>query len=144
MCLLPLVCVLCVGVGLTPFVRAQQRPRYNTTLALGAALMWFVRLAYLKADSQYTSAIVVYGLLNSLKPLSIVFGAASLVQAMQETKVSLFLSMQLSQLPPCWYSFCRALESRYKVQRGHVCSVCRESRLPFTPRAVETQLRKYF
>lgn len=120
MCLLPLVCVLCVGVGLTAFARAQLRPRYNTTLALGAALMWFVRLAYLKADSQYTSAIVVYGLLNSLQPLSVAFGAASLVQAMQETKVNFLLKCFRSTISLLmWFRPC-ARVALQNSPAGHV------------------------
>lgn len=97
MCLLPIMTVLCVGVGMTAFAQAQQvRPRYSKTLALGAALLWFVKLAYLKADPKYTSAIVVYGLLESLTPVSIVFGAVCLVQTMQATKVRYHIRQKIT------------------------------------------------
>lgn len=150
--LLPIMSVLCVGVGMTAFSRAPQvRPGYSTTLALGAVLLWFVKLAYFKADSQYTSAIVVYGLLNSLTPLSIVFGAVCLVQTMQATKVRHQIPLQPIQKSTLYEEFAIKLVVRISLIAGLarearckwvVCSVCHASQPPCVSLAVETQLQR--
>lgn len=87
MCLLPVAFVICFGVVAVLVPQARVRLRFSRALPLGAAMMWFIRLAYLKADTQYTNSVIVYGLLNSLKPLSMALGAISLVQTMEVTKV---------------------------------------------------------
>lgn len=88
--LLPVVAVLGLCIGSPVLSRSHAPPRYSKILALAAAVMWFFRLSYFKSDSTFTNAVVMYGLLNSLKPLSIVFGGFTLIQALQDTQVCKF------------------------------------------------------
>lgn len=81
LCLLPILFLVLATV-----VRYIQMST-STSLPLAAALLWVIRLSYLELDPNYTNAAVVFGLLDALKPLSIVTGAICLFQAMEATKV---------------------------------------------------------
>ena len=81
LCLLPIILLV-----LTTVWRRVQLST-STSLPLAAALLWVIRLAYLKLDPNLTNAAVIYGLLDALKPLSIVTGAICLFQTMEATMV---------------------------------------------------------
>jgi hypothetical protein len=81
LCLLPIVFLV---------VTTLWRPvRLSTTtsLPLAALTMWFIRLAYLKLDANFTNSAVIYGLFDALKTLSIITGAICLFQSMEATMV---------------------------------------------------------
>lgn len=81
LCLLPIILLV-----LTTIWRRVQLST-STSLPLAAVLLWVIRLAYLKLDPNFTNAAVIFGLLDALKPLSIVTGAICLFQTMEATKV---------------------------------------------------------
>ena len=81
MCLVPILFLLVVTL-----VRRLSLPS-RASLPLSAALMLVIRLAYLAADPREVMSSAVGGCLEALVPLSVVFGAISLFQTMQHTKV---------------------------------------------------------
>lgn len=81
LCLLPIILLVLTTV----WKKVQMST--STSLPLAAALLWVIRLAYLKLDPNFTNAAVLYGLFDALKPLSIVTGAICLFQTMEATMV---------------------------------------------------------
>jgi hypothetical protein len=61
--------------------------RTSRSLPMAALAMWFIRLAYFKLPTNYTNAAIIYGLLDALTPMSIIAGAITLFQAMEQTQV---------------------------------------------------------
>lgn len=81
MCLVPILFLLLVTL-----VRRLSLPS-RVSLPVSAALMVLIRLAYLSADPREVMSSAIGGCLEALVPLSVVFGAISLFQSMQHTKV---------------------------------------------------------
>jgi len=81
LCVLPIVFLLLVTV-----VKQLLLPT-SVSLPVAAAMLAFIRLAYLSTPAVLVSACCLSGLLEALTPLSIITGAIMLFQTMQHTKV---------------------------------------------------------
>jgi hypothetical protein len=82
MCLVPIAFLVVVTVV------KPLRLKTSVSLPLSAAILYIIRLAYFGLDPNFTNATVIYGLLDTLTPLSIITGAICLFEAMEETEVS--------------------------------------------------------
>ncbi|WIA11159.1 hypothetical protein OEZ85_011296 [Tetradesmus obliquus] len=80
LCLLPIVFLIVVTM-----VKQLLLPT-SVSLPVAAAMLAFIRLAYLSTPTVLVAACVVGGLLEALTPLSIITGAIMLFQTMQHTK----------------------------------------------------------
>jgi len=95
LCLAPIMFLMLVTV-----CRRLSLPA-TTSLPLSAALLAVIRLAYLSSPPLLVLATVVKGCLESLTPLSVIFGAIVLFEAMEQTQVgskSLGTSICLARL----------------------------------------------
>ena len=59
----------------------------SISLPLAALMLYLIRLAYFKHDSNYVNAAAVFGVLDALTPLSIIAGAICLFETMEQTQV---------------------------------------------------------
>jgi L-lactate permease len=82
MCLLPIAFLVVVTVV------KRFHLKTSISLPMSAFIFYIIRLAYFGLDPRFTHAAVLYGLLDSLTPLSILTGAIILFQTMEQTQVS--------------------------------------------------------
>lgn len=77
-----------------------QRIRLPTvkSLPMAAALMWFIRLAYLSSRPNEVTAAVVVGALEAITPLSIIFGAILLFSTMQHTMCLPWITQEIKNM----------------------------------------------
>ncbi|KAF8068175.1 hypothetical protein HT031_001861 [Scenedesmus sp. PABB004] len=92
LCLLPILLLIAVTV-----VKQILLPT-SVSLPLAAALLAFIRLAYLSSDPVEVAACLLAGLLEALTPLSIIAGAILLFQTMHETMCLPWMMGQIKSL----------------------------------------------
>eukprot|EP01025_Chloroclados_australasicus_P003894 TRINITY_DN10928_c1_g3_i4.p1 TRINITY_DN10928_c1_g3~~TRINITY_DN10928_c1_g3_i4.p1 ORF type:complete len:353 (-),score=27.17 TRINITY_DN10928_c1_g3_i4:103-1161(-) len=91
-CLLPIIFLIPV----TMFKRITLPT--SVSLPIAAALMWCVRLMYLKLDPNLTNAAVIYGIFDALTPMSVIGGAILLFTTMEATLCMPFITQQIKNL----------------------------------------------
>lgn len=69
-----------------------------TSLPLAAFFLWLVRMVYFSHDPNFVNACVLYGVLDTLTPVSICFGAILLFAVMEETLCLPWIIQTIKQL----------------------------------------------